>query len=187
MAKPKAAGWRNGRKRPGARHARAGSTAQRGGRSHRGAGQRFPGPSANQDLRKNLRSGELDAQDYYRQLLRLVYRLIFLFAAEDRDLLLDPQADTAARDRYLRYYSTARLRRLAERQRGGRHADLWQGLKLMTDMLGGKRSGEWCASWFRLARFGRLPLLRQSPARPGSQPGGQPVAAERHPFVGLHR
>jgi hypothetical protein len=85
-------------------------------------------------LRKKLRSGNLDAQDYYRQLLRLVYRLIFLFAAEDRDLLLDPGADTTARDRYLRYYSTARLRRLAERQRGGRHADLWQGLKLVTDL-----------------------------------------------------
>ena len=30
-------------------------------------------------------------QDYYRQLLRLVYRLLFLFVAEDRDLLLDPR------------------------------------------------------------------------------------------------
>ena len=36
-------------------------------------------------------SGELDRQDYYRELLRLVYRLLFLFVAEDRDLLLDPE------------------------------------------------------------------------------------------------
>ena len=117
-------------------------------RSPRWAG--LPGPPANQELRKKLRSGELDAQDYYRQLLRLVYRLIFLFAAEDRDLLLDPQAEPAARERYLRYYSTARLRRLAERQRGGRHADLWQGLKLVTDLLGGKVSRERRTGWFGL-------------------------------------
>jgi len=96
---------------------------------------------SNQDLRKDLQSGELNTQDYYRQLLRLVYRLIFLFAAEDRDLLLDPQAETIARDRYVRYYSTAHLRHLAEQQRGGRHADLWQGLKLITDILAGKVVG----------------------------------------------
>ena len=101
-------------------------------------GSGFLAHPANQELRRKLRSGELDAQDYYRQLLRLVYRLIFLFAAEDRDLLLDPGADGAARERYLRYYSTARLRRLAERQRGGRHSDLWQGLLLVTNILGGK-------------------------------------------------
>ena len=39
---------------------------------------------------KSCRSGDLDVQDYYRQLLRLVYRLLFLFVAEDRDALLDP-------------------------------------------------------------------------------------------------
>ena len=101
-------------------------------------GSGFLAQPANRSLRQKLRSGELNALDYYRQLLRLVYRLIFLFAAEDRDLLLDPQTDITARDRYLRYYSTARLRRLAERQRGGRHADLWQGLLVVTDILGGK-------------------------------------------------
>lgn len=101
-------------------------------------GSGFLSHPGNQELRRKLHSGELDAQDYYRQLLRLVYRLIFLFAAEDRDLLLDPDADGASRERYLRYYSTARLRRLAERQRGSRHSDLWQGLLLATNLLGGK-------------------------------------------------
>ena len=127
---------------PGTRHARPGPTAQRRGRSDHGLGAGFLSHPANPELRAKLRSGELDAQDYYRQLLRLVYRLIFLFVAEDRDLLLDPQADATARERYMRYYSTARLRRLAERQRGSRHADLWQGLKLVTDLLGGNGSDE---------------------------------------------
>lgn len=104
-------------------------------------GQGFLVHPANQALRQQLKSGKLDRQQYFRQLLRLVYRLIFLFVAEDRDLLLLPDALPDARDRYLKFYSTARLRRLAERQRGGRHPDLWQGLKLLTDLLAGNVPG----------------------------------------------
>lgn len=90
----------------------------------------------NRALRTQLEQGELDTQDYYRELLRLVYRLILLFVAEDRDLLLDPKADAATRERYTRYYSTARLRRLAERRKGSRHADLYAGLRVVVDALG---------------------------------------------------
>ena len=101
-------------------------------------GQGFLRTPANQKLRADLRSGALSTQEYYRQLLRLVYRLIFLFVAEDRDLLFDPQASINARQRYLRHYSLTRLRRMAERMRGGRHADLYAGLRLVTDILGGR-------------------------------------------------
>jgi hypothetical protein len=104
-------------------------------------GQGFLSHPANQALRQRLKSGKLNRQQYFRQLLRLVYRLIFLFVAEDRDLLLLPEAAPEAKERYLKYYSTARLRRLAERLRGGRHADLWQGLKLLTDLLAGNIPG----------------------------------------------
>nr|WP_276600415.1 N-6 DNA methylase [Nannocystis sp. ILAH1] len=90
---------------------------------------------ANAPLRESLQSGNLDVQDFYRELLRLAYRLIFLFVAEDRGLLLDPAAPEAARERYTRYYATARLRRLAERRRGGPHGDLWQGLRLVLGKL----------------------------------------------------
>jgi hypothetical protein len=96
----------------------------------------YPGNTA---LRDNLRAGTLNAQDYYRQLLRLVYRLLFLFVAEDRELLLDPQSDPSARDRYDKYYATDRLRRLAERRRGTRHIDLYRGLSLVMDQLGSDR------------------------------------------------
>ena len=48
---------------------------------------------ANAPLRDDLTSGTLHPQDYYRQLLRMVYRLLFLFVAEDRQLLLNPHAD----------------------------------------------------------------------------------------------
>lgn len=90
----------------------------------------------NAPLRDKLYSGTLTPQDYYRQLLRIVYRLLFLFVAEDRGLLLDPAADEKTRRRYVDYYSTARIRRLAERQRGTRHSDLYHGLVLVMDKLG---------------------------------------------------
>lgn len=91
---------------------------------------------ANQTLRDRLRAGKLDAQDYYRQLLRLVYRLLFLFVAEDRELLFDPKAAETARDRYRRFYSTTRLRQQAERLRGSQHTDLYQMLSLVMTKLG---------------------------------------------------
>lgn len=91
---------------------------------------------ANTDLRDALRSGELDKQEYYRELLRLVYRLLFLFVAEDRRLLYDPNATQEAAERYDRFYSTRRLRRLADRRRGSKHADLYQGLRVVMEKLG---------------------------------------------------
>ncbi len=91
---------------------------------------------ANAALLQRLRSGALPAMDYYRQLLRVVYRLLFLFVAEDRELLFDPAAPEPARDRYARFYSTARLRRLAERLRGTQHTDLYHGLDLVLTRLG---------------------------------------------------
>lgn len=102
----------------------------------RALGRGFLSHPANGALREQLRSGALTKEDYYRQILRLVYRLLFLFVAEDRGLLLDPKAATAEQDRYLRFYSTGRLRRLAERRRGSPHVDLYRGLRLVMDKLG---------------------------------------------------
>ncbi|MGC8761738.1 MAG: Eco57I restriction-modification methylase domain-containing protein [Bryobacteraceae bacterium] len=100
-------------------------------------GQGFLAHPANSALREKLRTGALDKQDYYRQLLRLVYRLLFLFVAEDRDLLLVPTADPVAQKRYREYYATTRLRRLASTRAGSRHHDLYCGLKLVMDKLSG--------------------------------------------------
>jgi hypothetical protein len=100
-------------------------------------GRGFLGRAPNIQLLTNLRTGALDKQDYYRQLLRLVYRLLFLFSAEDRGLLLLLGEDhRAARGRFLSYYSTTRLRRLAERQTGTRHTDLFAALRLVMTKLG---------------------------------------------------
>jgi Eco57I restriction-modification methylase len=99
-------------------------------------GKGFLAHPANSELRKKLRTGDLSTQDYYRQLLRLVYRLLFLFVAEDRGLLLDPAADLSARECYTRFYSTARLRHLSARRHGTKHADLYRGLHIVMERLG---------------------------------------------------
>jgi len=90
----------------------------------------------NRTLHDKLRDGNLDTQDYYRQVLRLVYRLIIVFVAEDRHVLFHPQASDLAIARYKDYYSTARLRRLAERRVGTQHSDLYQSLALVMRLLG---------------------------------------------------
>jgi hypothetical protein len=87
-------------------------------------------------LREKLKAGQLDKQDYYRQILRLIYRLLFLFVAEDRDMLFDPDSKTEAREFYIQHYSTTRLRRMAEKFRGTRHSDLYQGFRLVSEKLG---------------------------------------------------
>ncbi|HEY1353700.1 MAG TPA: N-6 DNA methylase [Ktedonobacteraceae bacterium] len=90
----------------------------------------------NHDLREKLRAGRLQGQALYTQVLRLVYRLLVLFVAEDRQVLLHPQADEGARTCYVEYYSTARLRRLAGRRVGTRHHDLFCGLWLVMEQVG---------------------------------------------------
>ena len=99
-------------------------------------GEGFIGQS-NSDLKQRLRSGGLSAEEFQRQVLRVVYRLLFLLVAEARDLLLAPEADTAARKRYERFYSMNRLVKLADRQRGSSHSDLWEGLTVLARALSG--------------------------------------------------
>ncbi|WP_373278239.1 hypothetical protein [Cylindrospermopsis raciborskii] len=68
---------------------------------------------------------------YYRQLLRLIYRLLFLMVAESRNLLLVGEDAEKARI-HLKYYSIERLRELAEHPRYRREGfqDIWQGLRV---------------------------------------------------------
>jgi hypothetical protein len=85
----------------------------------------------NGSLRDKLRSGELPLSDFFGRLLRLVYRMIFLLAAEDRDLLHPPGTSTAARKLYAAGYSLGQLRESAVRRAAwDRHHDRWEGLKI---------------------------------------------------------
>jgi hypothetical protein len=73
----------------------------------------------------------IDNLGYYRQLLRLIYRLLFLMVAEERRLLFVPSREEAARQEiYTRWYSIARLRERADaRLFDDGESDLWEGLK----------------------------------------------------------
>ncbi len=82
----------------------------------------------NDELRAKCESGEIKATEFYRQLLMLIYRLLFLMVAEAREMLTDE--DPEKRRIYQEYYSVDRLRRFSERplfQREG-FQDLWCGL-----------------------------------------------------------
>lgn len=81
----------------------------------------------NETLRQQFTERELDPQQYYQELLRLVYRLLFLLRAEARDLLHPDGSDLQARERYKEGYSLDTLRRAARKPHRfeARHHDLW--------------------------------------------------------------
>lgn len=97
----------------------------------------------NDALRQALQDGSLTTDSYFQQLLRLVYRLIFLFNVEERGLL-HPQDDTPtarrAREAYAEGYAMARLRNYCLKRRArNRHDDLWQAARIV---FKGLASGE---------------------------------------------
>ena len=93
---------------------------------------------ANDALRQRLHDGSLKKEEYFQQLLRLIYRCLFLFCAEERDLLhapenqspsIDPQK---ARADYARGYSLRRLRSRSLRHSAhDTHGDLWIAMKIV--------------------------------------------------------
>jgi hypothetical protein len=92
----------------------------------------FLGHPDNAALRERLTSGALPLPEYFGQLLRLVYRLIFLLAAEDRSLLHPPSVPAAARRLYAEGYSVGALRdRAVRRAAWDRHHDRWEGLLIV--------------------------------------------------------
>lgn len=87
---------------------------------------------ANPDLAARLKSGEVNLTEWFNELLRLVYRLIFLMVAEDRNLLHPDKAKPGARKLYAEGYSLAALR--AQCVRGttwDKHHDRYEGIKIV--------------------------------------------------------
>ena len=100
-------------------------------------GNGFLSHPENEVIRAALRDGALTPDGFFQQLLRLVYRMLFLFATEERDLLLAPDAEPDQRRIYADGYSIARLRERALRRRHyDRYNDLWQGLTITFAALG---------------------------------------------------
>ena len=87
---------------------------------------------ANPGLAAQLRSGALSLTTWFNELLRLVYRLIFLMVAEDRNLLHPGNSRTDARRLYEEGYSLAVLRaQCVRRATWNRHHDRYEGMKVV--------------------------------------------------------
>jgi N-6 DNA Methylase len=87
---------------------------------------------ANPDLTTRLKSGEIDLTEWFNELLRLVYRLIFLMVAEDRNLLHPETATQDARKLYREGYSLAALRASCFRAATwDKHHDRYEGIKIV--------------------------------------------------------
>ena len=131
---------------------------------------RAPGSAA---LREALDTGSLNVEMFRRELLRLAYRLLFLFVAEERDLLHAPEADAAARRRYAAGYSLRRLTRRSRRVSAADASffDLWDSLRIVFRLLGGSGGSP----------DGEAP---SSPANPLGLPElGGLFSADRCPFL----
>lgn len=96
----------------------------------------------NDNLRTEVETDPSHAALLHQNLLRWVYRTLFLLVIEERGLHHHPDATLRQRRIYRDYYSLQRLRRLADRPQlaDRRHSDLWrsmhQTLRLYED--GGK-------------------------------------------------
>jgi len=96
----------------------------------------------NDDFRRRVVSSNLEvdgisAEELYRQLLRLIYRMLFLLVSEERGLI---SSDPIYRD----HYSVSRLRRLVDKRRAYTdHEDIWRSLQVTWKALSNERF-----SWF---------------------------------------
>ena len=95
-------------------------------------GQGFVGHPENQALRAALQDGSLTTTAYFQELLRGVYRLIFLLTVEERDVLHPAGATAQARALYAEGYGMRRLRdRAVRRSAHDRFGDLWEAVKIV--------------------------------------------------------
>lgn len=81
-------------------------------------------------LREALRAGTLKLEEYHQQVLRLVYRMLFLFAVEDRKILHPRTAKTEQVELYAEGYSLSRLRERSIKHCHDRYDDIWDSLKV---------------------------------------------------------
>jgi type I restriction-modification system DNA methylase subunit len=96
-------------------------------------GNGFLNSPDNTALRDALQSEELSTNDYYQELLRLVYRFIFLTVLEERDLLhAHDKSLKSEAEVYKKGYSLARLvpATLYARTAPG-HDDLWEAQRIV--------------------------------------------------------
>ena len=95
-------------------------------------GQGFVSHPDNDALRTALQDGSLTKEGFFQQLLRLVYRVIFLLTVEERGVLHADSAADAAKVLYAAGYSLHRLRdRSVRRSAHDRFSDLWEAVTIV--------------------------------------------------------
>ncbi len=87
----------------------------------------------NDELRRVFVDESLTDVMFNKELMHLIYRLLFLFIIEDRGLVYDGDSDEIRRwkEIYSKYYAASRFRNLSElpHVRSDRYFDLWEGLQ----------------------------------------------------------
>lgn len=102
----------------------------------------------NTQIRDAIDSGNFSTDEYYRHQLRIIYRLLFLFVIEERNLVYaDSRTSETKRFNhiYFNYYSLLRLRKLSKKllpPEASRHYDLWLGLISTFSLFEKKEIGE---------------------------------------------
>lgn len=103
-------------------------------------GQGFLSHPGNQPLRSAMQDGSLSTRDLFQQLLRLVYRMIFLLTVEERGLLHPEGISEPIRKLYEEGYSLRQLRERSTRRNAyDRFSDRWEAMKIV---FRGLASGE---------------------------------------------
>src|SRR5690606_19855935 len=103
----------------------------------RALGEGFLVEPSNTALRHALTSGELTPGEYFNELLRLVYRMIFLVTVEERGILHGDDLAADVRALYNDGYSMRRLvDRSVRRSQRDRHHDKWAALRPVFAALG---------------------------------------------------
>lgn len=98
----------------------------------------------NEALKNKIKSGEISTQDYYRRLLLLIYRFLFLMVSEERNLVGPDLQNDNFRYIYDQNYSISRLRQKVERPINveERHWDLWESVKQTFRLYSDKNTGQ---------------------------------------------
>jgi len=88
----------------------------------------------NKNLRDIIAANTFNTDEYYKQMLRIIYRVLYLFVIEERNLVYAESKEKETKrfnQIYFKHYSLLRLRKLAKRiapPDAANHYDLWMSL-----------------------------------------------------------
>lgn len=88
----------------------------------------------NKNLRDLIAANTFNTDEYYKQMLRIIYRVLYLFVIEERNLVYAESKEKETKrfnQIYFKHYSLLRLRKLAKRiapPDAAHHYDLWMSL-----------------------------------------------------------